>query len=119
MTPIRRVRLRSTLAALCALAGAGCGPVTTTQRVADATVAVEAARGIDAERFATYEYVSAVEYLRKAREEEGYSDYQAAIDLAVEAREHAEKAKARTRENRAKSADAAREAAPVITGGKP
>jgi len=118
MTPFRRVDLQSALVGLCALGAVACGPVTTTQRVADATIAVEAARGIDAERYATYEYVSAVEYLRKAREEEGYSDYQQAIDLAIKAREMADKAKARTREARAKSADAAREAAPVTTGGK-
>lgn len=119
MTPFRRVDLRSALFGFCALGAVGCGPVTTTQRVADATVAVEAARGIDAERYATFEYVSAVEYLRKAREEEGYSDYQEAIDLAVKARDFADKAKVRTREARSKSADAAREAAPVTTGGKP
>lgn len=115
MTPFRRAFLRGSIA-LCATGAIGCGPVTTTQRVADATVAVEAARGIDAERFATFEYVSAVEYLRKAREEEGYSDYQDAIDLAVKSREFADKAKARTRENRARSADKAREKAPVTTG---
>lgn len=119
MTPFRRVDLRSALFGFCALGAVGCGPVTTTQRVADATVSVEAARGIDAERYATYEYVTAVEYLRKAREEEGYSDYQAAIELAIKAREMADKAKARTREARARGVDAAREAAPVTTGGQP
>ena len=30
---------------------------------------------------APYEYYSAIEYIHKAREEVGYSDYEAAIDL--------------------------------------
>lgn len=111
MTPFRRVCRSAMLAAAGLTCTVGCGPVTTTQRVADATVSVEAARGVESEQLATFEYVSAVEYLRKAREEEGYSDYQNAIDLAVAAREFADKAKARAMGNRAKSTDAAREAA--------
>lgn len=42
---------------------------------------------------APYEYYSAVEYLHKAREEVGYSDYQAAIEYAREARTFARSAK--------------------------
>lgn len=42
---------------------------------------------------APYEYYSAVEYLHKAREEVGYSDYQAAIDYAREARSFARSAR--------------------------
>lgn len=38
---------------------------------------------------APYEYYSALEYLRKAREEVGYSDYEAAVDFARKARKHA------------------------------
>ncbi|MCB9528772.1 MAG: DUF4398 domain-containing protein [bacterium] len=120
MTPFRRFRRLAMPAAALSVIAVGCGPVTTTQRVADATVAVEAAQGVDAEQQATFEYVSAVEYLRKAREEEGYSDYQNAIDLAVRAREFAEQAKARALGNRERSADAARATAPTAgpaTGG--
>lgn len=73
----------------------GCGPVTSTTRISEATVAIEAARVVDADRFAVYEFVRAVEHLKKAREEEGFSDFQAAINLALEAREFAEKARAR------------------------
>ncbi|MHC4838024.1 MAG: DUF4398 domain-containing protein [Planctomycetota bacterium] len=73
----------------------GCGPGTSTTRISEATVAIEAARVVDADRFAVYEFVRAVEYLKKAREEEGYSDFQAAINLALDAREFAEKARAR------------------------
>lgn len=42
---------------------------------------------------APYEYYSAVEYLRKAREEVGYSDYEAALEYAREARTFASKAR--------------------------
>lgn len=42
---------------------------------------------------APYEYYSALEYLHKAREEVGYSDYEAAIEYAREARSFAHKAR--------------------------
>lgn len=38
---------------------------------------------------APFEYYSALEYLHKAREEVGYSDYEAAVDFARAARKHA------------------------------
>ena len=72
---------------------AGCGPITATTTIAQATVAIEAAEGAQAKTFAVYEYTSATEYLRKAREEEGFSDFQQAIDYAKQAREFAEQAK--------------------------
>ncbi len=42
---------------------------------------------------APYEYYSALEYLRKAREEVGFSDYEAAVEFAREARKFAKKAR--------------------------
>ncbi|MFO8072335.1 MAG: DUF4398 domain-containing protein [Polyangia bacterium] len=42
---------------------------------------------------APYEYYSALEYLHKAREEVGYSDYEAAIEYAREARKMGRKAR--------------------------
>jgi hypothetical protein len=42
---------------------------------------------------APYEYYSAVEYMHKAREEVGYSDYEAAIEYAREARSFARSAR--------------------------
>lgn len=42
---------------------------------------------------APYEYYSALEYLSKAREEVGYSDYQAAVEYARQSREFAFKAR--------------------------
>ena len=42
---------------------------------------------------APYEYYSAVELIHKAREEVGYSDYEAAVEYAREARTFAQKAR--------------------------
>jgi len=55
----------------------------------DAARTVQDARDADAETRAIYEYTLAEEYLKKAREEDGYSDYQAAEELARRAREEA------------------------------
>ncbi len=72
-----------------------CGPVSTTLALHDAESAIEAARSADARRYAVYELTSAEEYFRKAREEEGYSDFQAALNLAETARDFADRARAR------------------------
>jgi len=73
---------------------AGCGPVqylgTVTQT---ASSAVAAARSANAEKYAPYEYTSAVEYLHKAREEEGYADHEAAVKFGRLATQFASKAK--------------------------
>ena len=45
-----------------------------------------------AEAYATYEFVSAQEYLEKAREEWAYSDYQKALEYAERALQFAEQA---------------------------
>ena len=79
-----------------------CGPITATTAIADATVALEAARGIQADQYAVYEFESAVLYLRKAREEEGYSDFQTAINLAGRSRAFSEKARDLARVNPAR-----------------
>jgi hypothetical protein len=76
------------------LAAAGCGPVqyiSTVTKTAASEVA--GARSANAEKYAPYEYTAAVEYLHKAREEEGYADHQAAVRFGRLAAEHAAKAK--------------------------
>lgn len=69
-----------------------CGPIMSTQALSDARAEVERAGEVDADTFATYEYVSAVEFLAKAEEEWGYSDYQQARLYADEARDLAQRA---------------------------
>lgn len=78
---------------------AGCGPVTSTVRLNDAEVAVESARLEGGEEYATYEFVSAVEYLAKAKEEWGYSDWQHAEEYASRALEFARAARERASAN--------------------
>jgi len=77
----------------------GCGPIMSTQTITDARDALERAAEVDAERYATYEYVSAFEYLEKAREEWGYSDYQKALEYARRAVTFAEQAYERAHRN--------------------
>lgn len=60
----------------------GCGPTAAHAAIADAHVAIEAARGARADTFAVFEFTCAVEHLRKASEEEGYADFDAAMRLA-------------------------------------
>ncbi len=59
----------------------------------DATRSYQDAVNAEAESAAVYEFTLAEEYLRKAREEDGYADYQAAETLAKRATEEARKAK--------------------------
>ena len=87
--------IRVPLLALVAALIGGCGAIISTSELTDATRAVEHADELGAERLAVYEFVSAEEYLDKAREEWGRSDYQMAIDYARRARDFAEAAVAR------------------------
>lgn len=80
---------------LCVIVVTGCGPVLATREVATATVALEAARAARAETLAIYEFTAAEITLTKAREEEGYSDFQAAVDLARRAKVLADEARRR------------------------
>jgi hypothetical protein len=83
------------LLAMVAAAGvlAGCGPVKSTAHLLDAEVQIQAARTAGAERLAPYEWTSANLYIRKAREEVGYSDFQAGVDFAEKAARFAAQAR--------------------------
>jgi hypothetical protein len=72
-----------------------CGPITAHSSIAKAKIAIDAAHSAQADQFAIYEYERAVQCLRKAKEEEGYSSFQKANDLAQEAVMFADKAKGR------------------------
>jgi len=73
----------------------GCGPVQSTAYLLDADVQIQAARTADAERYAPYEWTAANLYLHKAREEVGYSDFQAGVDFAEKASKFASQARSR------------------------
>jgi hypothetical protein len=94
---------------LAALLLSACGPVQSTAFLLDADVQLNAARTAGAEKYAPYDFTAAQLYLVKAREEVGYSDYEAALDFARKAAEHARKA-------REDSLAAANQAIPDVQG---
>lgn len=102
--PPRRARhpwVNFALAALivAAIGLTGCGPVQSTQRISDAEVAFERARVVQAHEKAPYEYYSAKYYLHKAREEWGYSDFEASYDYARQAKQAADAAILKAKED--------------------
>lgn len=75
----------------------GCGPIMSTSNIEDAKDALAKAESVNAETRAPYEYTMAQEYLRKADELWGYSQFgysadyaQKAIDMAKAAEEKAQ-----------------------------
>jgi hypothetical protein len=73
---------------------AGCGPVQYVSQVTQrASTELAAARSANADKLAPYEFTTAELYLHKAREEAGYSDYQAAIRFGKKAELMARKAR--------------------------
>ncbi len=70
-----------------------CGPTQSTALIIDADVELQAARTADASKLAPYEFTAAELYLHKAREEQGYSDFEQAIDFAQKAVTYARDAK--------------------------
>ena len=89
------------LLVLVAAAGslAGCGPVKSTSHLLDAEVQIQAARTAGAEKLAPFEWTAANLYIRKAREEVGYSDFQAGVDFAEKASRYATEARAKAMAN--------------------
>jgi len=72
-----------------------CGPIEYINQVGNrAASAVSAAKLASAERYAPYEYTAAEEYLHKAREEAGHSEYQDAIEYGRRSEELANRARA-------------------------
>ncbi|MFT6400229.1 MAG: hypothetical protein ACJAYU_004999 [Bradymonadia bacterium] len=71
------------------LSSAGCGSVLSSAEINTADTLMDEALSVSAEQLAVYEYVSAEEYLNKAREEWGRSDFQQAVDYARRAQEFA------------------------------
>ncbi|MBN1962732.1 MAG: DUF4398 domain-containing protein [Deltaproteobacteria bacterium] len=74
---------------ICLLIGAGfigaCGPVVSSVHIRDASNALNAAEKAGAKKDATYEYTMALQYLEKAREEAGYSDFVSSRQFADQA----------------------------------
>jgi hypothetical protein len=82
------------LALVVAMTLAACGPIGYVSTVRGADTAVEEARAVNAAKYAPYEWTRAVEYLRQARAEAAYADFQAANRFGRLSAEAAAKAKA-------------------------
>lgn len=92
------MRRRTKLACISAVLGgwallSACGPIVSGVGILNANVEISASETAGARQFAIYEYTSAVEYLQKAREEHGYSDFAAARKYADKSHEFAVKAR--------------------------
>jgi hypothetical protein len=95
---------RSLFCLACAAAMSSCGPTQSTALIMDADVQLEAARAADGPKLAPFEYTSAEVYLHKAREEQGYADYEVAIDFARKAVKYGTEAKVKAMAARAEGA---------------
>ena len=71
---------------------AGCAATHTAVQISKAKRSVNVAKERGAEEHAIYEYTMAENYLRKSREEAGYSDFKDSVSLATGAAEWADKA---------------------------
>ncbi|MBI4819226.1 MAG: DUF4398 domain-containing protein [Deltaproteobacteria bacterium] len=81
----RSVPLRSWIAGALLL-GSACGPIRSQSVLIDAASELTAAEVAGGQKHSPYEYVAAEWYLRKAREEQSYADFEAAQHLAEKAR---------------------------------
>ncbi|MBI1944790.1 MAG: DUF4398 domain-containing protein [Deltaproteobacteria bacterium] len=89
-----------TVVAAFLLGATGCGPVISTYLIVAAQADLDGARAAESEKYAVYETTSAVEYLHKAKEEQGYADFGPAIDYAYRAQDMALKARARAEDEK-------------------
>ena len=62
---------------------AACGPIRSSSALVDAASAVAAARTAGAAEGAPYELTAAESFLAKAREEQGYAEFETSIQLAL------------------------------------
>jgi len=105
------------VAIIVGLLTAGCGPIEYINQVSvRAASAVSAAKLAQADRYAPYEYTAAEEYLHKAREEAGHSEYEDAIDFGQKAEELANKGRAIAVARLSQSASASSAATPTTEG---
>lgn len=101
-------RVYSSTLLLAAALLVACGPISYISTVSvRATRLVSEAKTAEAERYAPYEYWSAVTYLRMAREKAGYADFQVSVDYGDRAVEMARKARQLAAERRQAGPDSA------------
>jgi hypothetical protein len=74
----------------------GCGPVESTAVILSADTALHNAKTADGDQKSPYEYTAAEQYLHKAREKWGTSDFEYSVDYATKARDLATTARERS-----------------------
>jgi len=84
--------LRILSVGILALSLSGCAATQAAIHIGKANKAVERAKEKGAPEYAVYEYTMAENYLKKSREEAGYSDFRDSVDLSNGAAEWADKA---------------------------
>lgn len=98
---VGRLRIGVPFLAAAALLTSGCGAFIARTKIVGAQTALSSAHRADAEKKSPYEYTGAQLYLEKAREEEAYGRYGAAIEFGGQSEQLADRAKlnAATAEN--------------------
>lgn len=99
VTMSTRLALSSLICALIMTGLTACGPVSSTAELNEAEGELERARIAEAHLKAPYEYYSAKEYLHKAKEEWGYSDFEASKDYASECKRNARAAQIKAKDD--------------------
>lgn len=80
----------------------GCvGPIWSSVLILDAASSFKAAKTVDAEKYAPYEYYKAEEFLHKARQKEAYGQFERAVDYAKIAKEMADLAQKKSHDAKA------------------
>ena len=97
--PYPKHSLSRMLAALLLMAVlVGCGPVTSSSAITEAEIALKDAEEVEAHRFAAFTYWSAVNYLEKAKQIQGYSLFEGSSDYALRSMELALRSVEETKE---------------------
>lgn len=94
-------------------AASGCGAVLTTGHIIQGSMALASAKSADAELLATYDYVSAQEYLAKAKESHSEADYGHSLRFARIAVAKAQRARSKALAARKVDLPAAESAEPA------
>jgi hypothetical protein len=76
----------------CGWLSLSCGPCKSTSLIIQADTAIHKAKTAEADTKSPYEYTAAIQYLHKAREKWGTSDFEYAIDYATKAQDLATQA---------------------------
>jgi hypothetical protein len=81
------------------LLSASCGPIQASSAIIRADEALHTAKLMNADKYAPYEYTKADLFFRKAKEKQGFSEFEASLVFAEKSMEYSEKSKQVTVKN--------------------